>query len=160
MVPGPRNVEKIKNDGFGPLGAGYLSKKAKQLSSRDQVGCSRSLPGFAGEPPSPAVRMPSRRPWAPLQIQGGCASSRLDHGLKVKLPKPMKCGFLAPSGAKNLHFQNFRIPKPVPNPSRTHPNPSKPFPNPSQTLSTIATPFSAICGPARGQIYGSKAENM
>ena len=33
----------------------------------------------------PAVRMPSRRPWAPLQIQGGCASSQLDHSLKVQL---------------------------------------------------------------------------
>ena len=34
---------------------------------------------------SPAVRMPSRRPLAPLQVQGGCASSQLDHGLKGKL---------------------------------------------------------------------------
>ena len=31
----------------------------------------------------PAVRMPSSRLLPPLQIQGGCASSRLDHGLKV-----------------------------------------------------------------------------
>ena len=31
----------------------------------------------------PAVRKPSHRAWAPLQIQGGCASSRLDHGCKI-----------------------------------------------------------------------------
>ena len=31
----------------------------------------------------PVVRQASRRPLAPLQIQGGCASSRLEHGLKV-----------------------------------------------------------------------------
>ena len=41
-----------------------------------------------GSPPSPAVRMLSRRPWAPLQIQGGCASSRLDHGLNASACKP------------------------------------------------------------------------
>ena len=33
----------------------------------------------------PVVHQPSRREWAPLQIRGGCASSRLDHGLKVWL---------------------------------------------------------------------------
>ena len=33
----------------------------------------------------PAVRMPSRCPWAPLDfdLQGGCASSRLDHGFQI-----------------------------------------------------------------------------
>ena len=28
-----------------------------------------------GSPRAQSVRKPSRRPWAPLQIQGGCASS-------------------------------------------------------------------------------------
>ena len=34
---------------------------------------------------APALRMQSRRLWAPLQIHGGSASSRFDHGLKVLL---------------------------------------------------------------------------
>ena len=35
--------------------------------------------------PAPAVRMPSRRLWAPLHFghRGGCASSRLDHSVDL-----------------------------------------------------------------------------
>ena len=63
-------------------GFGKVLEKAK-LSSRDQVGCRRSLPGFAGEPTDDGSACGRRGSGAPLQIQGGCASSRLDHGLKV-----------------------------------------------------------------------------
>ena len=37
----------MKYSGFSPFGAGYPSQKAK-LSSRDQVGCWRSLPDGLG----------------------------------------------------------------------------------------------------------------
>ena len=95
---------------LAPLGAKYLKKGRKKiakktmfflpflgiffwavkgkLSSRDQVGCQRSLPdglGVAWERPEAVARQPrGRRPGAPMQLpshRGGCASSRLDHGL-------------------------------------------------------------------------------
>ena len=61
---------------------GFLCGKA-ELSSRDQVGCKRSLPGRdlasviksaasaasrnpRGAQPPPAIHLPSCRPWAPL----------------------------------------------------------------------------------------------
>ena len=36
-----------------------------------------------GSPAIPAMHMLSPRPWAPLQIQGGSASSQLDHSFQI-----------------------------------------------------------------------------
>ena len=62
-----------------------------------------------GSAPKPSLASRSRRPGAPMQLpsrQGGCASSRLDHGLKVELFPQERLPFvqyLAPLGAK--HFK-------------------------------------------------------
>ena len=69
-----------------------------------------------GSPRAPSVRKPSRRPWAPLQIQGGCASSRLDHGLKVwlftekRLPFPQYLAALAAKFIQKICKNTNKLP--------------------------------------------------
>ena len=97
----------------------HHDRESAKPSSRDQVGC---LPDGLGSAPSrrpagpvvplcPVVRRsPSRR--------GGCASSRLDHGLKVELDPYIKgpkrqlfpsfvCDFFAGFRAVYLNFPSF-----------------------------------------------------
>ena len=66
----------------------FLSKPRLTIKKLNFEAMIKSAAGAAsldlqGSLAMPVVRQPSRHPWAPLQIHGGCGSSRLDHGLKV-----------------------------------------------------------------------------
>ena len=73
-------VNKLAVSTASPEG---LQTKKLDFQAMIKLAASTASLDLQGSPPSLAVHMPSRRPWAPLQIQGGCASSRLDRGLKV-----------------------------------------------------------------------------
>ena len=68
-------MEAVIQSAVSAASSDYVNFQAviKSAASGASLDLQESLAG-------PAVRMPSHRLLASLQIQGGCASSRLDHG--------------------------------------------------------------------------------
>ena len=100
----------------GPL---KQSSRIKGLeTARFRSRCLKINPAIAASPmtkmqglPAPAVRMPSRRPWAPL---GGCASSRLDHGIDLQPSRTKfggKKGFQRTKGQIQTPRRQIQTPK-------------------------------------------------
>ena len=104
---------------LAPLGAKYMEKRLKKIGFLAPLGLVTLVrkPDFqavinsaasAASPTAWGAPDDGAR-WGSPSNRGGCASSRLDHGLKVKLSKPA--------------FPKFRIfqtlPKSFPNPSRS-----------------------------------------
>ena len=148
--PGAKCIEKrFKKNKKSAFWCLFYRDQA-QLSSRDQVGCQRGLPDcLHGENPGAVARQSKPSSWLSPSNRGGCASSQLDHGLKVQLFQSRNHQndlFLTQNHQNPGLSQKLKVPKWV-------------------CRSTLANfcnepTLFAIFGPARGQIFGKKAEKI